>query len=221
MRDHRSLWKNFFIVCGGLLTCLTLGSAAAHAQTTRAPVVLVLGDSLSAGYGLPAGTGWVDLLRARLQNFRSTHVDYTVVNASISGETSSGGLSRLPALLQQHHPAIVLIELGANDGLRGLPLDLLRNNLAQMIESSQRSGARVVLIGTQLPGNYGKAYVESFAALFPQLAKKYRIGLVPSLFAKLHFDPTHFQADRLHPNASAQALILDTAWPTLQPLFNK
>jgi len=220
MRDYGTLWKNFFIVCGGLLLCLTLGSAAAaHAQTARTAVVLVLGDSLSAGYGLPVGTGWVDLLRARLHSSQNARVDYTVVNASISGETSSGGLSRLPALLQQHRPAVVVIELGANDGLRGLPLDLLRNNLAQMIESSLRGGARVVLIGTQLPGNYGKAYVESFAALFPQLAKKYRISLVPSLFAKLRFDPTHFQPDRLHPNATAQALILDTAWPTLQPLL--
>jgi acyl-CoA thioesterase I len=218
MRVDRFFRKKLFLLCSVLFLALAPGLPAAAETTT----LLVVGDSLSAGYGLPAGKSWVDLLRQRLEQLRAQHalrVDYTVVNASISGDTTSGGLSRLPQLLRQHQPAIVLIELGANDGLRGLPLDMAHANLARMIEASQQARARVVLIGTRLPANYGKPYIESFEAMFSRLARTHRINLTPSLFSKLNADGSHFQADRLHPTAQAQPLMLDAVWPALRPLL--
>ncbi|TAK92102.1 MAG: arylesterase [Burkholderiaceae bacterium] len=218
MHVDRFFRKWLFLLCSVLL--LTLASGTSCATETR--LLLVVGDSLSAGYGLPNGKGWVDLLRMRLEQLRAQQtlrVDYTVVNASISGETTSGGLSRLPQLLRLHQPAIVLIELGANDGLRGLSLDMAQANLAHMIETSQQAHARVVLIGTPLPENYGKPYIESFSAIFTRLSHTYHINLAPSLFSRLSVDADNFQADRLHPNVQAQPMLLEAVWPALQPLL--
>jgi acyl-CoA thioesterase-1 len=179
-------------------------------------VVLVLGDSLSAEYGIKRGSGWVQLLSERLeqQKFR-----WQVVNASVSGETSSGGRSRLPALLQQHRPRIVIIELGANDGLRGLSLDATRQNLRTMIQAAQHSGARVLLVGMQLPPNFGISYTRDFADLFRQLAKERKTALVPFLLEGIAADLSYFQDDRIHPNEKAQVRLLDNVWGGLLPLL--
>lgn len=180
-------------------------------------MILVLGDSLSAEYGLPRGSGWVQLIASRV---RDSGADYTFVNASISGETTSGGRARLPALLERHRPAIVVIELGGNDGLRGLPLKTLQDNLAAMIKTSQSAGARVLLIGMQMPPNYGREYADRFAGLFGTLAKTHRVALVPFLldgFAAA--DAELFQPDRIHPNQRAQAKMADNVWPHLRPLL--
>ncbi|MFN6321795.1 MAG: arylesterase [Burkholderiales bacterium] len=195
---------------------LGLWPHTATAVASRAPVVLVLGDSLSAEYGIKRGSGWVQLLSERLeqQKFR-----WQVVNASVSGETSSGGRSRLPALLQQHRPRIVIIELGANDGLRGLSLDATRQNLRTMIQAAQQSGARVLLVGMQLPPNFGISYTRDFADLFRQLAKERKTALVPFLLEGIAADLSYFQDDRIHPNEKAQARLLDNVWGGLLPLL--
>lgn len=179
--------------------------------------ILVLGDSLSAEYGLPRGTGWVALLQERLA---AGKIDATIVNASISGETTSGGLTRLPSLLQQH-PSIVIIELGANDGLRGLPLPAAESNLRAMVSAAQAAHAKVVLVGMQLPPNYGPDYTKKFAALYGKLAKESKTALVPFLFAGLEDKPQSFQADRLHPVADAQPILLNNVWLSLEPLLAK
>ncbi|MCA3158608.1 MAG: arylesterase [Burkholderiales bacterium] len=195
---------------------LGLWPHTATAVASRAPVVLVLGDSLSAEYGIKRGSGWVQLLSERLeqQKFR-----WQVVNASVSGETSSGGRSRLPALLQQHRPRIVIIELGANDGLRGLSLDATRQNLRTMIQAAQQSGARVLLVGMQLPPNFGISYTRDFADLFRQLAKERKTALVPFLLEGIAADLSYFQDDRIHPNEKAQVRLLDNVWGGLLPLL--
>ncbi|MFN7537145.1 MAG: arylesterase [Burkholderiales bacterium] len=195
---------------------LGLWPHTATAAASRAPVVLVLGDSLSAEYGIKRGSGWVQLLSERLeqQKFR-----WQVANASVSGETSSGGRSRLPALLQQHRPRIVIIELGANDGLRGLSLDATRQNLRTMIQAAQQSGARVLLVGMQLPPNFGISYTRDFADLFRQLAKERKTALVPFLLEGIAADLSYFQDDRIHPNEKAQARLLDNVWGGLLPLL--
>ncbi|MFO0151460.1 MAG: arylesterase [Burkholderiales bacterium] len=195
---------------------LGLWPHTATAAASRAPVVLVLGDSLSAEYGIKRGSGWVQLLSERLeqQKFR-----WQVVNASVSGETSSGGRSRLPALLQQHRPRIVIIELGANDGLRGLSLDATRQNLRTMIQAAQHSGARVLLVGMQLPPNFGISYTRDFADLFRQLAKERKTALVPFLLEGIAADLSYFQDDRIHPNEKAQVRLLDNVWGGLLPLL--
>jgi acyl-CoA thioesterase-1 len=190
--------------------------AAAPARKAAGAVILVLGDSLSAEYGLPRGTGWVQLLTERL---RSSGANYTVVNASISGETTSGGRTRLPVLLQQHRPAIVLLELGANDGLRGLPLATMRDNLAVMIRLSQQAGAAVLLIGVRVPPNYGRDYSERFFQVFADLARDERIAFAPFLLDGFAESLDYFQADRIHPNEKAQARMLDNVWPQLRPLL--
>jgi len=195
---------------------LGLWPHTATAAASRAPVVLVLGDSLSAEYGIKRGSGWVQLLSERLeqQKFR-----WQVVNASVSGETSSGGRSRLPALLQQHRPRIVIIELGANDGLRGLSLDATRQNLRTMIQAAQQSGARVLLVGMQLPPNFGISYTRDFADLFRQLAKERKTALVPFLLEGIAADLSYFQDNRIHPNEKAQVRLLDNVWGGLLPLL--
>ncbi|MFN7207886.1 MAG: arylesterase [Burkholderiales bacterium] len=195
---------------------LGLWPHTATAAASRAPVVLVLGDSLSAEYGIKRGSGWVQLLSERLeqQKFR-----WQVVNSSVSGETSSGGRSRLPALLQQHRPRIVIIELGANDGLRGLSLDATRQNLRTMIQAAQQSGARVLLVGMQLPPNFGISYTRDFADLFRQLAKERKTALVPFLLEGIAADLSYFQDDRIHPNEKAQVRLLDNVWGGLLPLL--
>jgi len=179
----------------------------------------VLGDSLSAEYGLKRGSGWVSLLDARLAQ---TKTSAKVVNASISGDTTSGGRSRLPALLAQHKPGIVVIELGGNDALRGLPLAMTRDNLTAMAQAAKASGAKVLIAGMQLPPNYGRKYGDEFAALFATVAKAEGAALVPFLLKGVADGPqaeTMFQADRIHPVAAAHPLILDNVWPVLKPML--
>jgi acyl-CoA thioesterase-1 len=180
----------------------------------RAATILVVGDSLSAAYGIPQQSGWVALLAER-----SKAADHIVVNASVSGETSAGGLARIDAELRRHRPKVVILALGANDGLRGLPISELRTNLSTMVVRSRRAGARVVLAGMRLPPNYG-AYARSFDASFDTVAKASGAALVPFLLDGIAADPRHFQPDGLHPTAAAQARILDNIWPVLAPLLN-
>lgn len=200
---------------GVLLLLLALFTASAHSASKT---VLVLGDSLSAEYGLARASGWVTLLERRL---KTENINASVVNASISGETTSGGRTRLPALLAQHHPQIVLIELGANDALRGLALDATEANLRALITLAQKAGARTLLLGMQIPPNYGRDYAGRFAALYPRLAKETRSGLVPFFLQGVADQPALFQADRLHPTAQAQPALLENVWPHLKPLVLK
>lgn len=181
--------------------------------------MLVVGDSLSAEYGLPRGRGWVALLEQRLAREK---IAARVVNASISGDTTSGGRSRLPALLAEHRPTHVVIELGGNDALRGLPLAMTRDNLVAMVRAARAAGARVLLVGMQVPPNYGRRYADEFAALFGDVAKAEGAALVPFLLAGVADgpDPTAlFQPDRIHPNADAQPIMLDNVWPALRALL--
>ncbi|MFC7514281.1 arylesterase [Herbaspirillum sp. GCM10030257] len=180
--------------------------------------VLVLGDSLSAEYGLARGSGWVTLLEQRI---RQSKLNVNVINASISGETTSGGKARLPALLTQHRPDVVVIELGANDGLRGLPVASAERNLSDMIKASKSTNAEVLLIGMQIPPNYGREYTQRFTGMYEKLAKENKIGLAPFLLQKVADDPKLFQSDRIHPVAEAQPIMLDNVWPYLKPLLSK
>lgn len=182
--------------------------------TTKAEGILVLGDSLSAGYGLKTGEGWVTLLQTKL---KQQGYAQPVINASISGETSQGGLTRLPELLRQHQPDLVLIELGGNDGLRGLPLSQLSHNLSQMIQYSLAANARPVLLGIQLPPNYGRRYTQAFAQLYPDLAAQFQIPVMPFILEGIGTKTELMQADGIHPKAQAQAQILDNIWPVLAP----
>jgi acyl-CoA thioesterase-1 len=196
-----------------VLSCLlVLGSAAAGA----APTIVVLGDSLSSGYGLGAAPSWVAILEDRLAE---EAYEYTVVNASIAGDTSSGGLSRLPGLLRRHEPAIVIIELGGNDGLRGQPVGLLRENLSRMIELVVASGAKALLTGIQMPPNYGQAYTEQFAAIYRELAEEHDIALVGFLMEGVALNPLRMQPDRVHPNAAGQRPMFENVWPVLEELL--
>ncbi|HVN46296.1 MAG TPA: arylesterase [Steroidobacteraceae bacterium] len=190
---------------------IALQNAVASART-----ILVFGDSLSAAYGIRPEQGWVTLLAQRLQ---AQGYGYQVVNASVSGETSSGGLERLPRALELHKPAIVILELGANDGLRGLPVSTMRENLAHMLQLSRAAGARVLLLGIRIPPNYGPRYTTGFAAVYPELAQRYGVRLVPFLLEKVALDPTLMQQDGLHPNPAGQPLVLDTLWPDLEKLL--
>ena len=178
--------------------------------------LLVLGDSLSAEYGLARGTGWVKLLQRRLAE--GGH-DLTVINASISGETTAGGKARLPALLKQHRPAVLILELGGNDGLRGLPLPATQANLRDMIGIAKAAGVRVLLLGMQMPPNYGPDYSRRFSAMYQQLARAHGISLVPFFLAGLDDTDKFFQPDRIHPNQRAQATMLENVWPSLKPLL--
>jgi len=178
--------------------------------------LLVVGDSISAAYGLPPGTGWVDLLAARLT---AQKVPYRVVNASITGDTTAGGRARLPGLLATHKPAIVVIELGGNDGLRGGNLASTRDNLAAMVAAVQGANAKPLLVGMKLPPNYGAAYVREFDALYANVARAAKAPLVPFFFEGFGERNDLFQPDRIHPTAAAQPLLLDNVWPTLQPLL--
>lgn len=182
------------------------------APSAMAATVLVFGDSLSAAYGLRKEDGWVYLLQQQLP----TH---TFINASISGETSGNGLMRLPAYLQQQKPDVLVIELGANDGLRGFPLDTLRNNLQAMIDLGKQAGCRILLLGMQIPPNYGPRYAKQFAGTYVELAEKNQVALVPFLLQAVAGDPAHFQADHLHPVAAVQPDILATVRPVLEPLL--
>ena len=200
-----------------LIAWTLLGAAPARAASA-APVLMVLGDSISAGYGLANGEGWVHLLAERLKR---EGYPYEVVNASISGDTTAGGRSRLPALLAQHHPKIVVVELGGNDALRGGNLDATRANLDAIVTTVQAAGARPLVVGMQLPPNYGAAYVKAFGAVFGEVAKANKAPLVPFAFEGFGDDLTQFQADRVHPTAGAQSRILANVWPTLAPLLSR
>lgn len=204
-----------------LFLLLVLALAAlpiTYSHTARADqaTILVLGDSLSAGYGIKREQGWVALLEQKL---KTDGYDYQIVNASISGETTEGGLSRLPALLTQYQPDILLIELGANDGLRGFPIKVMNNNLGAMIKSGQKNQAQLLLIGIKLPLNYGPRYTTLFETTFRKVSLQYKIPLAPNLLGKVPLDPNLMQADGLHPNAAAQPQLLNHVYPYLQPLL--
>ncbi|MDM0045777.1 arylesterase [Variovorax dokdonensis] len=193
-----------------------------HAQTKasgKPSVILVVGDSLSAEYGLKRGEGWVPLMEKRIEQQK---IAATVVNGSISGDTSSGGRSRLPALLAKHKPTHVVLELGANDALRGLPINATEDNLVAMVRAAQATGAKVLLVGIQVPPNYGTDYTRRFAAMFKTVAEKTQVPLVPFLLEGVAdaADPAPlFQADRIHPNATAQPRMLDNVWPQLRKIL--
>lgn len=203
---------------GFVLACLGLVAvAAAAADPAPARTLLVLGDSLSAGYGLAPGQGWVDLLAQRLAR---EDRGWQVVNASISGETTAGGAARLDAALARHRPQLVLLELGANDGLRGLPVEIARANLDGIIARSRAAGAEVLLIGMRMPPNYGPEYTAAFAAMYADLARAHGTPLVPLLLEPIATNRAMFQDDNVHPTAEAQPLLLDHVWPVLAPLLD-
>lgn len=210
MLNFFSGWRilSAVLLCAGLLLSTTAHSAA--------KTLLVLGDSLSAEYGLPRGSGWVSLLDKQL---RAEKLNAQVINASISGETTAGGKARLAALLEQHKPAVVLLELGGNDGLRGLQLAATQANLREMVAQSVNAGAHVVLIGMRVPPNYGVDYSKRFAAMYQGLGKEKSVKLVPFLLQGLDDTDQYFQPDRIHPNQRAQPVMLDNVWPALRPLL--
>jgi len=191
-------------------------SVSAHAET---PVILVFGDSISAGYGLErVQQGWVALLQTKLQ---TEGYGYEVINASVSGETTAGGLARLPRALALHRPKIVILELGGNDGLRALPIEQMRANLAQMADLSAAAGARVLLLGMRMPPNYGPDYTEQFRSSYVDLARQKKLPLVPFLLNDVALTPNLMQADGIHPNAQGEPTLLANVWPALQPLLRK
>ncbi len=193
--------------------------AAAVPANAGMPVILVFGDSLSAGYGLAhVEQGWVELLRMKL---KTEGYGYEVVNASVSGETTAGGLARLPRALAVHQPQIVILELGGNDGLRALPLDQMRANIAKMIDLSVAAGARILLLGMRIPPNYGPEYTEQFRAVFVDMARAKKVPAVPFLLADVALDPKLMQADGIHANELGQPRLLDNVWPELKPLLHK
>jgi acyl-CoA thioesterase-1 len=189
---------------------------SANAAALAAGPVLVFGDSLSAGYGLRSAEAWPVLLQARL---REQGLPHAVVNASVSGETTAGGRTRLPAALEKHRPAVVILALGANDGLRGLPVGSMRANLGAMIEAARAAGAKVLLAGMEMPPNYGPDYTRKFRDAYAALAREERIAFVPFLLDGFGAERKFFQADAIHPTAAAQPLILDNLWPSLKPLL--
>lgn len=200
-----------------LFIVITLSCArAGWADSDR--VILILGDSLSAAYGMELGESWPSLLQHRLTE--DGHA-YRVFNSSIVGDTTEGGLSRLPRLLAGQRPAIVIIELGGNDGLRGLPLEVTRNNLQSMIAQSQATGARIVLAGMRLPPNYGQTYTARFSAMFHSLAADSKVSFIPFLLDGIALDPSLMQLDGVHPTAQAQPLLLHNVWPALEPLLQQ
>jgi acyl-CoA thioesterase-1 len=213
--------KRFHKPCNALRTSLLVGLFClfigfnSWAQTN--PVILVMGDSLSAEYGLPRGSGWVNLLQQHLAKEGSP---WSVFNASISGETSSGGLARMGDLLKQKKPGLVLLELGANDALRGLPIAESENNLRKMIQMSKKSGAKVLLFGMQIPPNYGKRYTKQFRDLYSTLATQEVITLLPFFLSGVADKPELFQADRLHPNVEAQNILYKNVWGSMTPYKN-
>jgi acyl-CoA thioesterase I len=198
------------------LLVLVMVSVSAKAE---APVILVFGDSISAGYGLArVEQGWVELLRTRL---KTEGYGYQVVNASVSGETTAGGLARLPRALELHHPTIVILELGGNDGLRALPVPQMRSNFAQMIDLSTTSGAKVLVLGMRIPPNYGPQYTAQFEAVYGDLARADKLPLVPFLMDRIALQPKLMQGDDIHPNVDGQPVLLDNVWPLLRPMLRK
>jgi acyl-CoA thioesterase-1 len=204
----------FNVVVRSALVCALGLPAVAHAAT-----ILVYGDSLSAAYGLAQDEGWVNLLARRLHAERPDY--YKVANASISGETTGGGRNRIEDALKTHRPDVVIVELGANDGLRGASIESTRANLEAIVDAARRTGARVLLVGMRLPPNYGPSYVEKFQQIYSEVAKKKKVALVPFLFEGFGEDRKYFQADGLHPTAQGQRVMLDTVWKELAPLLTK
>lgn len=194
---------------------LTL-AAALPARAVEAPVIMVLGDSLSAGYGLVPGQGWVSLLQQRL---RKEGYGHRVVNASVTGETTDGGLARLDRALATHKPTIVILELGGNDGLRGLPVTRVETNLGLLISKSRAAGAKVLVLTVRMPTNYGPQYTSSFQKVYENLRAKYKVGVGPLMSPELAVNLAYFQPDGIHPNARAQPLLLDSVWIQLAPLL--
>lgn len=203
--------KILIVLPGLLFTHLVM------AETTSKQTILVFGDSLSAAYGIPKEQGWVNLVAQRVKD---NQLPYEVANASVSGETTAGGLSRLPAALKQFKPSIVVIELGANDGLRGLPLDAMKNNLEKMIQASKQINAQVVLLGMFIPPNYGPKYTNGFKAVYLDLSEKYKTPFIPFFLDGISGHSDLVLEDGLHPNVNAQRKILENVWPTLKPLLN-
>lgn len=218
--NHKQLWANRRHFIASLTAC-GLSPWAYASNTPHAAHILVLGDSLSAEYGLARGSGWVALLERQLQQ---AGISAKLTNASISGDTTSGGRTRLPALLQQHRPSVVIIELGANDALRGLPLKGTLDNLRAMTQAAQAAGAKVLLLGMQMPPNYGKKYAQDFEQIYVRVAKEFNTALVPAFFKNVA-DAANttdlFQGDRIHPTAQAQPILLANVWPHLQPLLRR
>jgi len=200
----------------GVTSLLMLFLLAAPALAAGQRTVLVMGDSLAAGYGLAAHQGWVDLIAQRMQ---SSHAGWRVVNASISGETTAGGAARIAAALAREHPTVVVIELGANDGLRGLPLQQTRTNLESMVRAAQSAHAKVLVIGMRMPPNYGPDYTRGFEANFVDLSKRYKTAYLPFLLAPIAGNRDAFQDDNLHPVAAVQPKLRDYVWPALAPLL--
>jgi acyl-CoA thioesterase-1 len=193
-----------------------VASASAQAED---PVILVFGDSISAGYGLAhAEQSWVELLKTRL---KAQGYGYQVINASVSGETTAGGLARLPRALSVHHPKIVILELGGNDGLRAMPVAQMRANLGQMVDLATAAGAKVLLLGMRMPPNYSRQYTDQFALVFSDLARAKKLALVPFLLTDIALSPNLLQGDDIHPNADGQPILLDNVWPALKPLLQK
>ncbi len=213
LNDLTDRLRILLLIGAASLMMIVSATTSAHSASKT---ILVLGDSLSAEYGLPRGTGWVALLQQRLQTEK---INATVTNASISGETTSGGKARLPALLKDQ-PDIVVIELGANDALRGLQLKATQDNLQDMISAAQKSKAKVLLVGMRIPPNYGRDYTEKFFGLYAALAKQNKTALVPFLLDGVANQPQLFQADRIHPIAQAHPIILNNVWSNLKPLLN-
>lgn len=205
-------WASHLLNTVFFLFMLLSGQVLASANTK----ILVFGDSLSAAYGLEPDEGWVTLLEERLED---DNYPVTVANASVSGETTSGGVARLPAALQAHQPDLIILELGGNDGLRGLPVAQMRTNLQEMIELSLGNGAEVLLIGIQIPPNYGPRYTEPFYAQYQELAEAYDLALLPFLLEGIADNPDLMQNDGVHPVADAQSMIVDNIWPVLAPLL--
>lgn len=199
------------------LVCLSLTIRTAYADTNH-PKILVYGDSLSAAYGIPQQQGWVALLQKKLhdQNYR-----YTVINASISGETSSGGNTRIKSVLANAQPSIVILALGSNDGLRGLPIDEMKNNLHQIIIACKKQGAKVLIVGMKMPPNYGAKYTSSFHESFKSLSRQHNASLVPFMLENIATSPNRMQKDGRHPNADGQVILLENIWPKLQSMLKR
>jgi acyl-CoA thioesterase-1 len=197
---------------------ITLSASASAIGSVDERVILVLGDSISAAYNMEQSQSWPALLSGRLEQ---DGYAYRVFNSSITGDTTEGGLNRLGRLLQSEQPAVVIVELGGNDGLRGLSLDVTRGNLEAMITQSQQAGAKVVLAGIQLPPNYGQSYTERFAGMYAELAEQHGVQLIPFILDGIALNPELMQEDGIHPNVAAQPLLLDHVWGALQPLLSK
>ena len=209
-QEHRSLLALLFLCSLGLFGLPV--SAQQHS-----PTLLVFGDSLSAGYRMPVEDGWVSLLDDKI---KMLGIDYKVVNASVSGETTDGGLSRLPATLATHKPAIVILELGGNDGLRGIPVANIKRNLTTMVQMSQEAGAKVILAGMQIPPNYGPRYTDPFTAQFEEIAQDLGLPLIPFLIDGIAQQAELMQDDGIHPKAEAQGMVLDNVWPILETVLS-